>query len=305
MSDSYHIPVMVPETLACLAVRENGRYLDCTLGGGGHSQAILNAGGVVAAIDRDPGAIAFATARLASYGPRFTAHAARFSRMREIAGDRAGSFDGVLMDLGISSKMIDDPAKGFSYRQNGPLLMDMGGAGQTAADAVNRLPSRDLARIFREYGEERLAGRIAEAIVTARAARPIETTGELAEIIERAAGPKKPQKNKARVFQALRIYVNGELEELREGLDAALGILKPGGRLCVISYHSLEDRIVKTFMRDKANPCICPSDFPVCRCGRSPELRPVTRKPVTASPEECAANERARSAILRAAEKIA
>ncbi len=304
MSEEYHIPVMVSETLAFLDVRKNGLYMDCTLGGGGHSKAILDAGGTVIAVDRDPEAVAFSMARLASRGSRFTAHNARFSRIREIAGERAGSFDGVLMDLGVSSRMIDDPAKGFSYRQDGPLLMDMGGAGETAADVINQLSSRELARIFRDYGEERRASRIANEIVRVRTSHPITGTGELSVIIERAGGPKMPQKSKARIFQALRIYINKELEELREGLEGALAILGTGGRLCVISYHSLEDRIVKTFMREKADPCLCPHDLPICRCGRTPELRILTRKPVTASHEEIAVNERARSAVLRAAEKV-
>ncbi|MHB9027976.1 MAG: 16S rRNA (cytosine(1402)-N(4))-methyltransferase RsmH [Candidatus Latescibacterota bacterium] len=305
MSESYHIPVMAPEALEYLDVRPDGLYMDCTLGGGGHSKAILDAGGKVVAVDRDPQAVAFATERLAPYGSRFSAHKARFSRIREIAGPDAGSFDGVLMDLGLSSKMIDDPTKGFSYRQNGPLLMDMGGAEETAADVVNRLDFRELARIFREYGEEKHASRIAREIVNVRASRPISTTGEISDLIERVVGPRMPQKSKARIFQALRIYVNRELEELQEGLEGALEILKTGGRLCVISYHSLEDRMVKTFMRDKANPCICPRDLPICRCGRIPELHVLTRKPVTASPEEIAVNERSRSALLRAAEKVA
>jgi 16S rRNA (cytosine1402-N4)-methyltransferase len=305
MSESYHIPVMASETIVYLDVRRDGLYMDCTLGGGGHAKAILDSGGKVVAVDRDPQAVAYAAERLAPYGSRFSAHNARFSRIREIAGPDAGNFNGVLMDLGISSRMIDDPAKGFSYRQNGPLLMDMGGAGETAAEAVNRLSERELARIFWEYGEEKHALPIAREIVKARAVRPISTTGELSAVVERVVGPKMPQKSKARVFQALRIYVNRELEELGEGLEGALGILKAGGRMCVISYHSLEDRIVKTFMRDKANPCVCPRDLPICRCGRVPELRILTRKPVTASPEEIAVNERARSALLRAAEKVA
>jgi 16S rRNA (cytosine1402-N4)-methyltransferase len=305
MSDQYHIPVMVSETLAFLQVKREGLYVDCTLGGGGHSQAILDAGGTVIALDRDAEAVARSAERLASYGERFSAHLARFSRIREIAGDRAGRIDGVLMDLGISSRMIDDPSKGFSYRFDGPLLMDMGGAEETALEVVNRKSSRELADIFREYGEERHSGHIAEAIVRSRAARPITTTGELSRIIEAVVGPKMPQKSKARIFQALRIYVNDELEELRKGLEGALRVLKPEGRLCVISYHSLEDRIVKLFMREKSNPCTCPPDLPVCRCGKEPELRILTRRPVTASEAEIAGNERARSALLRAAEKVA
>lgn len=304
MSDHYHIPVMVSEVLAFLAVRQTGLYMDCTLGGGGHSKAILDAGGTVTAMDRDPEAIAWAGERLAGYGERFDAQNARFSKIREIAGDRAGRFDGVLMDLGLSSRMIDDPSRGFSYRQDGPLLMDMGGAEETALDVVNRKSAGELAGIFREYGEERGAGRIADAIVRLRSARPISTTGELSRIIEAVVGSRMPQKSKARIFQALRIYVNRELDELREGLDGSLEILKTGGRLCVISYHSLEDRIVKTFLREKSDPCICPADFPICVCGRKPEMALLTRKAVKASDEEVKSNERARSALLRVAEKV-
>ncbi len=304
MSDSYHIPVMAPEVLRFLEVRNGGRYLDCTLGGGGHSQAILDAGGIVTAIDRDPEAVAYARNRLGRYGDRFTAHHARFSSIRDIAGERSGTYDGILMDLGISSRMIDDPSKGFSYRQDGPLSMDMGGAGETAEDVVNRSSARELARIFREYGEEKLAGRIANEITRTRTVHPITTTGELSAIIERVVGPRMPQKSKARVFQALRIHVNRELEELEEGLEGALAVLAKGGRLCVISYHSLEDRIVKHFFRDREQPCICPPGFPVCSCGRVPEMKVLTRKPVTATPEEIARNERARSALLRVAEKV-
>ena len=303
MSGQYHIPVMVAEVLALLDARSGGLYLDCTLGGGGHANAVLERGGTVIAMDRDPDAVAWSAARLAAYGSSFTASIARFSRIREVAGERMGWFDGVLMDLGLSSKMIDDPSKGFSYRLDGPLLMDMGGAGGTARDAVNLMSARDLASVFRTYGEERRAARIADAIVRARALRPIETTGELSRVIESAVGPNQPQKSKARIFQALRIYVNNELEELRAGLEGALEVLRPGGRLCAISYHSLEDREVKTFMSERANPCICPPDFPECRCGRLPELRILTKKPVRPSEREIAVNGRARSARLRAAEK--
>jgi 16S rRNA (cytosine1402-N4)-methyltransferase len=305
MYGEYHIPVMVSEVLALLDAHRGGLYLDCTLGGGGHANAVLERGGTVIAMDRDPDAVAWSAARLAPYGPRFTASISRFSRIREVAGERAGRFDGVLMDLGLSSKMIDDPARGFSYRHDGPLLMDMGGAERTARDAVNMMDARELAAVFRTYGEERHAARIAAAIIRARAIRPVETTGGLSSVIESAVGPSLPQKSKARIFQALRIYVNNEIGELREGLEGALEVLRPGGRLCVISYHSLEDREVKTFMRDRANPCTCPPDFPECRCGRSPELRILTKRPARPSEREVAGNERARSALLRAAEKAA
>lgn len=303
MSEPYHIPVMVGETLSLLEVQSGGVYFDCTLGGGGHSEAILKAGGRVIAVDRDPEAVEFSKNRLASFGSAFSAHNARFSSIGNVAGDMAGRFDGVIMDLGLSSRMIDDPAKGFSYRHDGPLLMDMGGAGSSARDMVNGLSRDELVSVFRTWGEEHHAARIADAIVRHRGRRPVETTGDLSHIVEDAVGGPMPQKSKARVFQALRIAVNDEIGELRAGLDGALRILKPGGRICVISYHSIEDREVKTFMRDRANPCICPKDFPVCRCGRKAELGIVTKRPVRPSEAEVSMNERARSAILRAAEK--
>jgi 16S rRNA (cytosine1402-N4)-methyltransferase len=299
-----HIPVMVSEVLEYLDVRGGGLYLDCTLGGGGHSEAMLARGSEVVAMDRDPEAVAFAGTRLAEYGAKFTAVLSRFSLIREVAGERAGCFDGVLMDLGLSSKMIDDPARGFSYRRDGPLLMDMGGAGTTAQEAVNTMSEGELARIFRVFGEERLSSRIARAIVRARSLHSVETTGELSRIVDSAVGPNMPQKSRARIFQALRIHVNDEIGELGAALGGGLDILRPGGRLCVISYHSLEDREVKTFMKMRADPCICPPDLPECRCGKSPEIHVLTKKPIRASAREISENERARSALLRAAEKV-
>ncbi len=303
MSELYHIPVMVGETLSLLEVRSGGSYFDCTLGGGGHSEAILRAGGIVTAVDRDPEAVEWSEKRLSAFGSAFSAHVARFSRIRDMAGDMAGRFDGVIMDLGLSSRMIDDPAKGFSYRHDGPLLMDMGGAESSARDMVNGLSRAELVSVFHTWGEEHHAARIADAIVRTRDRHPVETTGDLARIVEDAVGGSMPQKSKARIFQALRIVVNDEIGELRTGLDGALAILKPGGRLCVIAYHSIEDREVKNFMRDRANPCICPKNLPECGCGREAELVIVAKRPVRPSEAEIAANERARSAILRAAKK--
>ncbi|MCE5250753.1 16S rRNA (cytosine(1402)-N(4))-methyltransferase RsmH [bacterium] len=303
ISDDYHIPVMTDEVIRYLRVVRGGLYIDCTLGGGGHSRAILERGGTVIGIDRDPGAVGYATVRLTGYGDRFSAREARFSSLVDITGNHVGAVDGVLMDLGVSSKMIDDPSKGFSYRHDGPLLMTMGFNEETAFDVINTKNAHELSRIFSDYGEERRAGRIAEAVVKARASHPIKTTAELASIIEQAVGPRMPQKSKARVFQALRIYINDELNELREGLNGALELLKPGGRLCVISYHSLEDRLVKSFMREHADPCICPPDLPECRCGRIPDIRLVTRKSIEPSEEEIRRNPRSRSARMRVAEK--
>jgi len=294
---------MLNETLSLLDVQRGGVYFDCTLGGGGHSEAILRAGGAVVAVDRDPEAVEWSKNRLSSYGSAFSARVARFSSIRDVAGGMAGRFEGVVMDLGISSRMIDDPAKGFSYRHDGPLSMDMGRAGSSARDLVNGLSRAELVSIFRTWGEEHHAARIADAIIRCRSRRPVETTGDLSRIVEDAVGGAMPQKSKARIFQALRIAVNDEIGELRAGLDGALAILKPGGRLLVIAYHSIEDREVKSFMRDRANPCICPKDFPECRCGRKAELTIVTKRPIRPTGAEISANDRARSAILRAAQK--
>ena len=296
---------MVNEVLSVLDVAEGGLYMDCTLGDGGHSEAILQRGGIVEGIDRDPDAESFSKARLAQYESRFHAHRSLFSGIREIAGEKAGHFDGVLMDLGVSSRMIDESSRGFSYRLEGPLLMDMGGGMTNAFEAVNTLSSNELTRIFKEYGEEHKAARIASAIVKKRSQHPIETTGELSEIIEKAVGGYLPQKSKARIFQALRIYVNNELEELEKGLEGAVEILKVNGRLCVISYHSLEDRLVKRFMKQLSDPCTCPPDLPVCMCGLKPVLKILTPKPLKASEEEVKSNSRARSALLRGSEKVA
>lgn len=305
MTDAFHVPVLLDETLGYLRVTAGGLYVDCTLGGGGHSRAILERGGKVIGIDRDPDAIAAAAEKLSEYQGRFELHSGPFSRLETYAGDRAGGVDGVLMDLGVSSHMLDTAARGFSFQADGPLLMTMGGGGVTAREVINTMPVRELAEIFRRYGEERNSRIIAEAIGKFRALGEITTTGELSAIIERTVRGPHPQKAKARIFQALRIHVNDELGELQSGLAAALRILRVGGRLCVIAYHSLEDRIVKLFMREKVDPCVCPKDIPECRCGRVPELKLITRRAVTASGREIADNPRARSAKLRAAEKIA
>jgi len=295
---------MAAEVADFLRITENGLYIDCTLGDGGHSLDILMRGGRVIGIDRDPEAVARAEKRLESFGDRFRARCKRFSGIMDIVGGESGSVDGIVMDLGVSSRMIDDPSRGFSYRHDGPLLMTMGDTERTAYDVVRTMSADELTVVFRKYGEERNAARIARAIVNARSSRPIETTGDLAEIVEKTVGFRHPQKSKARVFQALRIYVNREMEELEAGLEGACAVLGTGGRLCVISYHSIEDRIVKNFIREHADPCICPHDLPVCRCGRTPDIRVVTTKPVFPCDEEVERNPRARSARLRVGEKL-
>jgi len=301
--DYHHVPVMTDEVVTYLRVIDRGLYVDCTLGGGGHSEAVLERGGCVVGIDRDPEAVAAATERLAGYGDRFRALVTRFSLISEIAGIGPGTVDGIVMDLGVSSAMIDNPERGFSYRHDGPLDMAMGGGSVTARDILMTGSEQELARIFRDYGEERHASRIARAAVSARTRHPIDTTGELARVIEQSV-PYMPHKSMARIFQALRIAVNEELNELKTALESAERVLGDSGRLCVISYHSLEDRIVKNFMRERADPCICPSDLPVCNCGRVPVLKLVTRKAQRPSAEEVASNSRARSALLRVAEKL-
>ncbi len=295
---------MLDQVLDLLRIREDGFYIDCTLGGGGHAEAMLLRGARVLGSDRDAESIAFAKNRLSRFGERFQAARARFSSIKEIVGVHAGTVDGVLMDLGVSSRMIDVPARGFSYLEEGPLTMDMGLSATRADEIVNTWDRERLTRIFRVYGEERHAARIADAIVRRRASAPISTTSDLARLVEETVGGHLPQKSKARIFQALRIAVNDEMDELGQGLEGARDVLRPGGRLCVISYHSLEDRLVKNFMRDQEHPCICPPDLPFCRCGKTPAMRVVTRKPVMADERETAANPRARSAVLRAAEKL-
>jgi len=305
--ESIHIPVLLNEVLDGLQVRPGGRYIDATVGGGGHAAEILSASspdGRVLGLDRDPGALEMAGARLVSYAGRVVLVHSSYTRLAAIAPER-GFFpaDGVLFDLGLSSIQLADPGRGFSFARDGPLDMrfDPATSGQTAADLVNQLSSEELANLIYRYGEERRSRRIAEAIV---AARPIHTTGELASVIERAAGKRRRHIHPATLtFQALRIAVNDELAALEETLPQAVEILAPGGRLVVISFHSLEDRIVKQFIRREGRDCICPPESPICTCDHQATLRAITRKPVRPTQEEVAANLRSRSARLRVAEK--
>ena len=274
-----HEPVMVDEVVTLLATRS--RVLDATLGAGGHSEALLGSGvGTVVGIDRDPSAIAYASQRLIRFGSRFVPIVASFARLPRIE-----PVDGVLYDLGVSSMQLDDPARGFGYRKEGPLDMRMGSDGPTAMELVNTLSEDELARIIFEYGEERRSRRVAHAIVRARGRSPIETTFQLTSVVASAVGKRPGGPHPARrTFQALRVAVNRELEELTASLPQAVELLAPGGRAVVISYHSLEDRIVKRFFRDE------------------PQLRSLTRKPVRPSEEELRQNARSASAKLRAAE---
>jgi 16S rRNA (cytosine1402-N4)-methyltransferase len=309
-NETDHVPVLAEEVRSLLAVRPGQTVVDATFGAGGHASILaaeLAGRGRLIAIDRDPSARPYFE-RLR----RRVQVQTRFLRgdfgvvLRQLADNDVGA-DAILLDLGVSSMQIDRPERGFSYATDAPLDMRMDPSAETSArDVVNGATEQELEQIFRRYGEERHARQIARAIVRRRSQRPFERTGELVETIKGAIpaparfGDGHPAK---RVFQALRIAVNDELGELERALPAALRILRPGGRLAVISFHSLEDRIVKRFIRDQERGCTCPPDFPICVCGREPTLRPLQRKAIRPSAEEVAANPRAASARLRAAVK--
>lgn len=305
----HHTPVLFHETIDALKIRPDGTYLDGTLGGGGHSEAILQrlTTGTLLSIDQDPDAIRAAGERLKGFDRSIIVRG-NFSDMKEIAASRGiTELDGVLLDVGVSSYQLDAPERGFSYHHDAPLDMRMSREGRTAADLVNTLSQQELFRIILQYGEDRNANRIAGGICRAREERPIETTGQLAEVIKSSvpAAVRRSDGHPARkTFQALRIAVNGELDRLREGLEAGFSLLKPGGRLAVITFHSLEDRIVKRQMGDWCQGCICPKDFPVCVCGRTPRGKLVFKKGLVPSEEEVRENPRARSSRLRVIEKL-
>jgi 16S rRNA (cytosine1402-N4)-methyltransferase len=305
-----HIPVLAREVIDALQPRDGGRYVDGTFGAGGYTAAMLDrADCQVIAIDRDPDAIAAGQAMAARYAPRLRLIEGRFGDMAELlSAEGVDDVDGVALDLGVSSMQFDQAERGFSFRNSGPLDMRMEKNGSSAADLVNQADEVELADIFWRYGEERRSRRVARAIVEARKAKRIETTGELAEIVRRAVGPSaKDESDPAtRAFQALRIAVNDELGELERGLAAADSVLAPGGRLAVVSFHSLEDRAVKEYVRLRAGRTPSPSRHaPPRAVERETTLRDLTRKPVLPSAAEIAANPRARSARLRVAEKIA
>ena len=302
-----HISVLLSEVIEGLDIKPEGIYIDGTCGGAGHSAEIAKrlTSGRLIGIDRDPDAVSAATERLAGYNAKVV-HG-NYSDIMSIAGQEdIPSADGILLDLGVSSHQLDTIERGFSYHGDAALDMRMSQAGQTAADLVNSLSEDELSRIMFEYGEEKFSRRIAAEIVRQREIKPIETTSQLADIIGRAVPAKfKRDKNPCRkVFQAFRIAVNAEFDCLDKGLDDAFELLKSGGRLCVITFHSLEDRIVKQRFASFCKGCICPPDFPQCVCGRTPRGRLVNRKPIEASPDELEANPRSRSAKLRIIEKI-
>ena len=305
----HHKPVLFAETIEALAIRPEGIYIDGTMGGGGHSEAILQrlTTGRLLSIDQDPDAMEAAGARLSKY-PQSIRVQGNFSQMGEIARAQGlGPVDGVLLDIGVSSHQLDTPERGFSYHHDAPLDMRMSQQGPSARDLVNTLDEQALAEVIFRFGEDKSARRIARGIVEARQEAPIETTAQLAEIVKSSvpAAVRRAQGHPARkTFQALRIAVNGELDRLEEGLLAGFGLLKPGGRLAVITFHSLEDRIVKRRMADWCQGCVCPKDFPVCVCGRKPQGKLVCKKGVAPSEEELAENPRGRSARLRVIEKL-
>ena len=305
-----HKPVLLDACIQALNIRPDGVYVDGTLGRAGHSLEIarrLTTGRLIC-IDRDQAAIDAAQVRLAPYLDRVTLVHSNFSELKEVlsAAGVSGA-DGMLFDLGVSSPQLDDASRGFSYMQDAPLDMRMDTAAPlTAYEVVNTWPQEELRRILYEYGEERYAPAIAKAIVRARETAPVKTTLELVEIIKSAMPPaalREKQHPAKRSFQAIRIAVNGELDALPPMLRAAVDGLNPGGRLAVITFHSLEDRIVKRTLAEQARGCTCPPEFPVCVCGKKPRIRLVNRKPITADQAELADNPRARSAKLRVAEK--
>ena len=306
-----HLSVLALEAIRLLGCSEEGVYVDGTLGGGGHAEQILRANprNRVIGIDRDADALKAAAGFLAPFGDRVVFVRDDFRNIRDaVEGLGAAPVDGVLLDIGVSSYQLDNAERGFSFRFDAPLDMRMDTRQEvTAATLVNTLGEDELERILREFGEEAFARRIVRAIAQRRAARPIETTGELVEIVLFAV-PRKFHGGRVhpatKVFQALRIAVNDELESLKHGLAGGMGVLRAGGRMAVITFHSLEDRIVKNAFREASTGCVCPPKFPICVCGHKPAALLLTRKAVTASVEEIDMNPRARSAKLRAIEML-
>jgi 16S rRNA (cytosine1402-N4)-methyltransferase len=308
-----HLPVLAEEVIVMLAPTSGSLQIDATVGGGGHTERILGAtdpDGRLLGLDADGAAIARVGRRLARFGDRLVLRRANFRELGAIAPEAGfAQVDGLLFDLGLSSFQLADSERGFGFRAGGPLDMRFDTSrGVPAAELLGTLDAAELTALFRRYGEDPNAGRIARAIVHARRAEPVATAEQLAALVERTVprNPRQPRRTHpaTRVFQALRIAVNAELDALTEALAAAMDLLRPGGRLVVLSYHSLEDRIVKRFIAAERKGCTCPPEVPVCVCGRNPRLRPIG-KPATPTPAEIAANPRSRSDRLRAAERIA
>lgn len=316
-----HTPVLFHECMDALDIKTGGTYVDGTLGGGGHSAGIaerIGPEGTLIGIDRDSEALAAAEERLKEYPCRKILIKARYSEIKDVLGaidaetedNPAGisGIDGALLDVGVSSHQLDSPNRGFSYQQDAPLDMRMDRDDHLSAwDVVNTYEEADLAKIIKDYGEERWAKRIAAFVAEKRKEAPIQTTGQLVDIIKAAipASARREGPHPAkRTFQAIRIEVNDELGELKKACDDYCDVLRPGGRLCIITFHSLEDRIVKEAFAGRLDPCICPKDLPVCVCGRKPDVKKVTGKPIMAGDEEKETNPRSRSAKMRAIEKI-
>lgn len=305
-----HIPVMLHECIDGLNIRSDGIYVDGTAGGAGHSCAIaekLGEKGRLISFDRDPDAVAAAAERLSAFPNAMVVHS-NYSDMKSVLQNLGiSAVDGVLMDLGVSSFQLDEASRGFSYHSDAPLDMRMSREGLSAADIVNTFSEQQLAKIIFEYGEEKFSRRIASNIVRAREKAPVNTTLQLADII-RESVPQKARREKnpcKKTFQAIRIAVNGELDHLSKGLDEAFHCLKPGGRLAVITFHSLEDRLVKQRFAGWCKGCVCPPDFPQCVCGKKPQGTLVNRKPIEAEEDEIERNNRSRSAKLRIIERSA
>ena len=302
-----HKSVLLNETIDGLNIKPDGIYVDGTLGGGGHAYEVcrrLGEKGSIVGIDQDAAANEAASARLKDFGEKVTIVRSNYcdmkSKLHELGIDKV---DGIVLDLGVSSYQLDTAERGFSYREDAPLDMRMDTRQKmTARDIVNDYTEADLYRVIRDYGEDKFAKNIAKHIVQARAVKPVETTAELSEII-RASIPMKFQKKSGhpakRTFQAIRIELNRELDVLRDSLDDMIDLLNPGGRLCIITFHSLEDRIVKSAFRKNENPCTCPPDFPVCVCGKKSKGSIITKKPILPSEEELEYNSRSKSAKLR------
>lgn len=306
-----HKSVLLEETIRNLKVKPDGIYVDGTLGGGGHAYEVcrqLSAKGSLIGIDQDEAAIEAAGERLQEFGDIVTIIRSNYCNMKkELQKIGISSVDGIVLDLGVSSYQLDNAERGFTYREDVPLDMRMDRRGsRTAKDIVNTYTENELYRVLRDYGEEKFAKKIARNICTARMDKPIETTGELIELIKQSI----PMKMRAvgghpakKTFQAIRIELNQELEVLRNSLDDMIKLLNDGGRICIITFHSLEDRIVKTNFKRNENPCTCPPDFPVCVCGKKPMGKVITRKPILPDEEEIAVNKRSKSAKLRVFER--
>ena len=303
-----HIPVLLDQCIEGLNINPDGIYIDCTAGGGGHSSAIaarLGEKGRLYSLDRDPDAVKAASARLAEFPNARVIHR-NYSELDAVLAElEIEAVDGILMDLGVSSYQLDEESRGFSYHADAPLDMRMSQDGMSAADIVNSYSEKELAKIIFEFGEEKFSRQIAANIVSSREVAPIKTTLELAEIIKNSV-PQKVRREKnpcKKTFQAIRIAVNGELEHLSKGIDEAFFSLKSGGRLAVITFHSLEDRLVKQRFAGWCKGCTCPPDFPQCVCGNKPKGKLVNRKPIEAQKEELEINNRSRSAKLRIIER--